>query len=315
MAESMNIAIVGAAGKMGSWFAALLHGQGHDLLLVDTRRGEVERLAGSMERCRVGQPADAGGADVVIIAVPVDAVEPAMRELSAYVREGQAVIDLSSLKGAPQRAAEKHLPRVVFLGVHPMFGAGADGLAGHNVILTPVGERSRDLAARVQRYVEPQGAHVVTMSPDEHDEVMAVVLLIPALVVAVVARTILDTGRLAEAREVSGTSLEVLMALTESMLGVGSSLYSTLLAALPAAPSVASALELSAAHFSRLVRDGDRDGLLEEFNTLGRELGSVDRRASDAYGRMYAMLEALQRYPTTPRPKAGAEDPQPPSTC
>lgn len=311
----MNIAIVGAAGKMGSWFAALLHGQGHDVLLVDARRDEVERLAASMERCRVAQFEDAGGVDVVIIAVPVDAVEPAMRELSAHVREGQAVIDLSSLKGRPQKAAEMYLPQAVFLGVHPMFGAGAESLSGHNVVLTPADEQSRELAARVQRYIEPQGAHVVTMTPDRHDEVMAVVLLIPALVVAVVARTILGTGRLAEAREVSGTSLEVLMALTESMLGVGSDLYSTLLAALPAAPSVASALESSAAHFSRLVRDGDRDGLLEEFSSLGKELGSVDERAGDAYERMYAMLEALQRYPTTPRRKAAAEGPQPPSTC
>jgi len=311
----MNIAVVGAAGKMGSWVAALLHKQGHDLLLVDTRRDEVERLAGNMKRCRAAQPADVGGADIVIISVPVDAVESAMRELSPYVRRGQSVIDLSSLKVAPQKAAERHIPQAVFLGVHPMFGAGAEGLSGHNVVLTPADEQSRELAARVQRYIEPQGAHVVTLTPDIHDEVMAVVLLVPALVVAVVARTIIGSGRLAEARDVSGTSLEVLMALTESMLGEGSGLYSTLLAAFPAAPSVASALESSAAHFSGLVRDGDRAGLFEEFSALGRELGSVDDRAGDAYERMYAMLEALQRHPTTPRPKAGAEDPPPPSEC
>ena len=311
----MNVAIVGAAGKMGSWVAALLHKHGHDLLLVDMRRDEVERLAGSMERSRVAQPADVGAADMVIIAVPVDAVEPAMRELSPYVCRGQSVIDLSSLKVAPQRAAERHIPQAVFLGVHPMFGSGAESLSGHNVVLAPADEQSRELAARVQRYVEPLGAHVVTMTPDTHDEVMAVVLLVPALVVAVVARTIVGTGRLAEAREVSGTSLEVLMALTESMLGEGSVLYSALLAAFPTAPSVASALESSAAHFSSLVRDGDRAGLFEEFSALGRELGSVDDRAGHAYERMYAMLEALQRHPTTPRPKAGAEGQPPPSEC
>ena len=311
----MNIAIVGAAGKMGSWFAVLLHKQGHDLLLVDTRRFEVERLAGSMERCRVAQPSDAGAADVVIISVPVDAVEAAMRELSPYVRKGQFVIDLSSLKVTPQRAAERYIPEAVFLGVHPMFGAGAESLTGHNVVLAPAGEQSQELAARVRRYVEPQGAHVVTMTPEIHDEVMSVVLLVPALVVAVVARTILGSGRLAEAREVSGTSLQVLMALTESMLGEGSDLYSTLLAALPAAPSVASALESSAAHFSGLVRDGDRSCLFEEFSALGRELGSADDTTGNAYERMYAMLEALQRYPTTPRPKARAEGQPPPSKC
>ena len=98
----MKIAIVGAAGKMGSWFAAFLHRQGHELILIGRRREPVERLAGGMDRCVVGEYADVGVADLVVISVPLDSVEGVIRELGPFVRQSQPVIDLSSLKTAPQ---------------------------------------------------------------------------------------------------------------------------------------------------------------------------------------------------------------------
>jgi len=73
-----------------------------------------------------------------------------------------------------------------------------------------------------------------------------------------------------------------------------------LLAAMPAAPSVAAALQESAAHFGRLAADGNRAALISELNELGNELTKCSRTAGDAYARMYAMLEALKRYPATP---------------
>ncbi len=296
----MKIAIVGAAGKMGSWFAALLQRHGHDLVLVGRRREPVERLALSLERCTVGGYDSVRDADAVIVSVPLNVVDDVLRELAPYVRASQPVIDLSSLKAAPQASADVHMPGACFLGVHPMFGPGADGFAGHNVILVPAGPAAAVLAERVRAYIAPLGAHVISMDPEEHDALMSVVLGLPALAVAMVARTILSSGRLIQARDASGTSLEVLMALTESMVCGGSELYGTLLAAMPAAPSVAGALQESAGHFARLVADGDRAALISELNELGNGLTECSRTAGDAYARMYAMLEALKRYPATP---------------
>ena len=311
----MRIAIVGAAGKMGSWFAAFLYKQGHELILVGRRREPVERLAETMEGCRSGTYADVGLADLVIVSVPLDAVNGVIAELAPHVREGQPVIDLSSLKVAPQRAADMYMPHACFLGVHPMFGSGADGWAGHNVILVPASDAAVVLAGRVERFLEPHGAHIVTMQPEVHDEVMAVVLGLPALVVAAVARTALGSGRFATARDVSGTSLEVLMSLTESMLCEGSELYGTLLAQLDTAPHVAAALRESAEHFARLVEHGNRDCLIEEFSSLGSQLEQLDHRASNAYARMYAMLEALKRFPASADAAAVEGAPPPPAEC
>jgi len=298
----MRVAIVGATGKMGGWFAAFLHSQGDELVLVGRRPEAVEKLAASMDRCVAGGYPDVGRADLVIVSVPLHAVDAVIGELGPHVREGQPVIDLSSLKVAPQQAADAHMPHACFLGVHPMFGAGAESFAGHNVILAPATTAAGLLADKVRSYVEPHGAHVVRMDPQTHDEVMAVVLGLPAMVVALVARTLLSSGRFELAREVSGTSLEVLVSLTESMLCEGSELYGTLLTSLPAAPGVADALQESASQFARLVHEGDRSHLIAELSSLGQELERLDHRAVDAYARLYAMLEALKRFPSTGAP-------------
>lgn len=311
----MRIAIVGATGRMGSWFAAFLHKQEHELILIGRRLEPVQRLAGSMEHCIAGSYEDVRHADAVIVSVPLDAVEGVIHDLGHHVGEGQAVIDLSSLKVAPQRAADAFMPHACFLGVHPMFGSGADGWAGHNVILTPATEGAERLAGKVEGYLTPLGVHVVMMDPQGHDEVMALVLGLPALVVAAVARTALDSGRFGLARDVSGTSLEVLVSLTESMLCEGSELYGTLLSQLQAAPGIAAALRDSAGHFARLVEAGDRTSLIEEFSSLGNRLEQQDHRASHAYARMYAMLEALKRFPASPDARAAEADPPPRAGC
>jgi len=311
----MKTAIVGAGGKMGSWIAAFLQRQGHELVLIGRRREPLERLSRSLDRSLLGGYADVATADLVIVSVPLNVVGEVLQQLGTHLRAGQRVIDLSSVKMEPQRAAEACLPQACFLGVHPMFGSGADSWAGHNVILTPARDDAAAFAARVKDYLEPYGAHVVVMDPATHDEVMSVVLGLPALVVAVVARTALCSGHFALAREVSGTSLEVLVSLTESMLCEGSELYGTLLSGLPHAPTVAAGVEQSAAHFSALVAQGDRKGLIREFSALGRELELLDHRAENAYARMYAMLEALKRFPSTGVAGATEAGPRPHEAC
>ncbi len=296
----MKIAIVGAAGKLGSWFAAVLHEHGHELVLIGRRREPVERLAGTLPHAAAGGYADVQAAGLIIVSVPLHTVEAVFEQLRPHVKPGQAVIDLSSLKMAPLRAAAAWIPQACFLGVHPMFGPGAESFAGHNVILTPGDDASAALAVKVERYLRPLGAHVVTMEPQTHDEVMGIVLGLPPLVVAAVARTALASGRFAVARDVSGTSLEVLMSLTESMLCEGSELYGTLLAELPSAPELAAELQRNVTHFAQLVATGDRATLTGEFASLGRQLEALDHRAVNAYGRMYAMLEALKRFPANP---------------
>ena len=150
-----------------------------------------------------------------------------------------------------------------------MFGPGAESLQGHNVILAPVGGDAARLANEVGSWCSGRGAIVRTMDPEGHDQLMSIVLGLPAITVAAVARTILKTSKLREAREMSGTSLQVLLALTESMMCQGSELYSMLLEALPDAPALAEAMGRSISHYGELIAARDREALRAEFTQLG----------------------------------------------
>ena len=294
----MKIAVVGAAGRMGSWFCRLLRSCGCDLLLVGRRREPLETLAGELPGSVIATAKDVSSADAVLISVGFDQVESAMRDVSDYVRIAQPVIDISSLKVRPQRLAEQYLPVSTYLGVHPMFGPGAESLQGHNVILAPVGGDAARLANEVGSWCSGRGAVVRTMDPESHDQLMSIVLGLPAITVAAVAHTILETSRLREAREMSGTSFQVLLALTESMMCQGSELYSMLLEALPDAPGLAEAMGRSLAHYGELIAARDREALRADFTRLGTGLTAADYAAEDAYEHMYAMLEALKKYPS-----------------
>ncbi len=302
----MRLAVVGATGKLGGWSAAFLTKQGHEVLLLGRRRDALEEMARRVAGSRVAGFTDLASADAIITAVPLDAVDSVMQQLGPHVCEGQLVIDLSSLKQGPLESAARHIPQAVFLGVHPMFGSGAVSLVGHNVILTPTDKKTSEIADSIRSYIEPLGARVHMMDPGEHDDLMSIVLGLPALAVAAVARTILRTGRLAGAREVSGTSLELLMALTESMLCQGSDLYSMLLSVLPASPRLSSQFTESAAHFAELCDRRDRTALYEDMVGMAQQLAETNHAASDAYDRMYAMLEALQRFPSKSRASESA---------
>jgi len=294
----MRVAIVGATGKLGGWSAAFLAGLNHEVLLIGRRRDALDEVAHRVRGSRVVDMAELEEADVIITAVPLDVVEPVMQQLGPHVRDGQPLIDLSSLKVAPLESATRHVPQSLYLGVHPMFGSGAVSLSGHNVILTPTDRRTAAFASAIKSYIVPMGARVHTMDPVEHDDLMSIVLGLPALAVAVVARTILDSGRLRDSREMSGTSLELLMALTESMLCQGSDLYSTLLSMLPESPHLSAEFAGNAERLAELCTKRDRAALHGEMVDMARRLAEADHAASDAYDRMYAMLEALQRFPS-----------------
>jgi len=294
----VKIAVVGAAGRMGSWFCRLLHSSKYELLLIGRRQEPLVALSQELSGSSVvASVKDVGNADAVLISVAFDNVVNAMRDLSPHVRVAQPVIDISSLKVKPQRLAEEHLACATYLGVHPMFGPGAESLQGHNVILAPVGGDAARLANEVGSWCSGRGAVVRTMGPESHDQLMSIVLGLPAITVAAVARTVLETSKLREAREMSGTSLQVLLALTESMMCQGSELYSMLLESLPDAPDLAEAMGRSITHYGKLIAARDREALRAEFTQLGNGLTAADRAAEDAYEHMYAMLEALKKYP------------------
>ena len=125
-------------------------------------------------------------AEITFVAVPVltaaDQVERALAETSG------AVTDVGSVNAAICAAAGDHR----FVGGHPMAGSELDGLDGAQAdlfegavwVLTPGPDSDDTVFAQVASVVASFGAEVVALSPERHDQLVAVVSHVPHLTAA-----------------------------------------------------------------------------------------------------------------------------------
>ena len=121
-------------------------------------------------------------AEITFVAVPVGAVADSARPALA---DGGVVTDVGSVK-SPVAAA---LPHSRFVGGHPMAGSEAQGVAGSRSdmfegatwVLTPTEATDPAAQALVHSVVRSLGAEVVTLSPEDHDRLVATVSHVPHL--------------------------------------------------------------------------------------------------------------------------------------
>lgn len=132
--------------------------------------------------------AEAAASPVVVLAVPVQAIEDVCKAIAPALAEGALVCDVASVKVLPVRWMLGTLPaHTQVLGTHPLFGpetaAELGGVAGEPIALCKPEGRPEDNArldeatyARVRTFLEHTlGLRVIELSPDEHDQQMALV--------------------------------------------------------------------------------------------------------------------------------------------
>ncbi|WNL40672.1 bifunctional prephenate dehydrogenase/3-phosphoshikimate 1-carboxyvinyltransferase [Halomonas sp. PAMB 3264] len=184
-----RILIVGL-GLMGGSLAAALKSRGFEgeILACDPDEGEI---ALGVEMGLIdsgGRELEAllDGVSLVVLAVPVLAMEPVLERLKAGLERAAAnavVTDVGSTKGVIRDCVERvfgELPTNVVLG-HPIAGSEKSGVAAanpalyidHKVILTPEPDTDPVALGRVYALWQACGAEVLEMSVERHDQVLA----------------------------------------------------------------------------------------------------------------------------------------------
>ena len=131
------------------------------------------------------------GADLVVLAVPVGAMEAIAVEISPHLAPGATVTDVGSVKQAVIAAVQPHIPASVqFIPGHPMAGTEYSGPRSGFAsmyqnrwwLLTPLDSTDPAALARLRQLLEAIGAKVDTMDAAHHDQVVAVVSHAPHLI-------------------------------------------------------------------------------------------------------------------------------------
>jgi cyclohexadieny/prephenate dehydrogenase len=143
----------------------------------------------------------AGGADHVILCVPIGAYEAVTKAMRAALRPGAIVSDVGSVKGAVVAQVQPHLPPGVhFVPAHPVAGtehSGPDsGFATlfHNrwCILTPPDGTDEQAVGKVREFWAAMGSNVEVMTAQHHDLVLAITSHVPHLIAYNIVGTAAD---------------------------------------------------------------------------------------------------------------------------
>jgi len=132
------------------------------------------------------------GSDLVLIAIPVQAIEGCLKDIAPYIGPACLVMDVGSTKQNIAQAAKAFLGDKFsqFVPTHPIAGKELVGVANANaelfkdrpLILTPLQETQTALIERARRVWTLVGSKVHEMSPQEHDIAFAAVSHLPHLI-------------------------------------------------------------------------------------------------------------------------------------
>ncbi len=186
-----QVAIIGV-GLIGGSLGMVLRRKGAAGSVIGIGR-RVENLKaavamGAIDRYVADPVEGVDGADLVVLATPVDTYERHLKEWGAHLKPGTIVSDVGSVKGRLVDVSERLLPEgVSFVGAHPVAGkektgvaAGSDHLfVGARCILTPTPRTNPEALEKIRAMWELAGSRVLTMDPYLHDKILGAVSHLP----------------------------------------------------------------------------------------------------------------------------------------
>ncbi len=272
--DALNALVMGGKGGMGRWIARLLQGQGHRVTIYDpssrvSEHPETTDLAGS-----------ARDADLIMIAVPMSACTEVLERL-ADLGAGGVVAEMCSLKGHLVPLLERlRGDGMRLVSFHPLFGPDVRMLAGRTIVFCG-GADGGDLEVVRSLFVDTS-ARLVSMSIDEHDRRMGLVLGLTHLANLVFARALSHSSlTAAELTEVAGVTFTKQLGTTREVTSENPALYFEIQGLNGITPDTADWLRRSLDEWMAAVDGGDRDAfhrLMTECNDFLAATGELETR-------------------------------------
>lgn len=207
------MAIVGAAGKMGSWFTNYFANRGMDVSVFDINQKMLKsskrvRIQNSLVTC-------VNDADLVLICVPVQKTPETIKECAASMKDGATIAEISSVKEKTFAALGSIPLNLHPLCIHPMFGPGTSDKTEKRVLLIPV--RNKNLEVKTTKEIFGNSSLNILPSAEEHDKAIAIVLGLTYFSNVVFAK-VMSSSNISLLKRVSGTTFGLQSLIAESIL-------------------------------------------------------------------------------------------------
>ncbi|HTX44181.1 MAG TPA: prephenate dehydrogenase/arogenate dehydrogenase family protein [Methanocella sp.] len=267
-----RVLIAGGAGGMGRWCARLFKSVGLDVSISSRR--DASGVARSLG-VRLSRPDEAGAFDIIVLSVPIDAVEEVASQLAPRMKPGSLLMDLSSIKQKPVASMLRHAPPgVEVIGAHPLFGPGSDG-RGRTIVLVPT-ERSGRWLPVMRNLFKEAGFNVLEATAEQHDENMAVVQGLTHFMYVAMGRALeISAVDLNEASAFRTPVYGITKELLGRVLGQSPELYALIQSSERAGALRRAYLEACEELASKLDA-GDLEGFIRDFKSARRYYGDTD---------------------------------------
>jgi prephenate dehydrogenase len=139
-------------------------------------------------------------ADLIYVAIPVDATIGVMQQVMDMVTDKQIVADAGSTKHALCAAMDEHPMRSRFVATHPMWGTEYSGpeaavrnaFVGRSCVICEKEKSDAAAVATIEEIYRQLGMHLVYMDADSHDMHTAYISHISHITSFALANTVLE---------------------------------------------------------------------------------------------------------------------------
>ena len=151
-------------------------------------------------------------ADLVVLCVPVGAMDVVAREIAPALKAGATVTDVGSVKRAVIEAVQPHLPdNVHFVPSHPVAGTEHSGprsgfaelFEERWFLIVPVEGAEPEAVDRIEALWKGIGAKTARMDADHHDLVLAVTSHAPHLIAYTMVGVADDLSRVTDSEVIN----------------------------------------------------------------------------------------------------------------
>ncbi len=147
-------------------------------------------------------------AELIVLCTPVEHIVRELSEFATHCRPGALITDVGSVKRSIVAAGDRLSPGIHFIGAHPLAGSEKQGFEHADAslferrlcVLTPSANTPEAAVNQVRAFWSAVGMKTRIMSPEGHDEALAVTSHLPHLTAAVLAGSLP-----AEYRDLTGT--------------------------------------------------------------------------------------------------------------
>jgi prephenate dehydrogenase len=276
----LKVAVVGASGGMGSFFARYFIEKGATVRGSDAGKNR-RRPLGRVEKgihMRGSNAEAVKGCDVTLLAVPMDSTLRVAKEVAAALNPGSTLVEMSSVKGETLPALKKILDkRVKLLSIHPLFGPALQSTKGMKIAVIA---RKKGGAAAAEVAIASKlfpDARIIPMSRKEHDKAMAVVLSLTHLLNVVYAATVSEFLSLDEFMRVATPNSSMQMTLAEAVLAQDPRLSYNIQAGNAYSKRVGRAASRELTRALAVIEAADWDAFADHFSKLAKEYKTDER--------------------------------------